>query len=532
MAVSPFDTIRINDATGRARQFLADFTPGQKAVTALAVVGVVVAGFVFLTRSSSPSYTTLYSNLQPSQAGQVTQKLSSNHIPYKLSDGGATISVPASDVNQQRISLAEAGLPTGSTITFSTLASTGITSSQFVQNVDYQQALEGQLDTTIESIQGIGNAQVSLVLPDTNTFAIGNTQTPTASVLVNLADGTTLTSEQVQGIVHLVASAVPGLAATDVTVVDNNGDVLSAPGVDSSADTDSAQTTAYDNQLGTSLSALVTKVVGQGNAAVAVHAVLNFNQQSTTTNGFQTGKNGAPITAPTSQSSTNETYTGDGAQAAGVLGSGQPSTATNQNGNYNSTQTQTSNAVGQVTQTVQQAPGQVESTNVSVLLNANAVQPSQVAAIRSMVATAAGLNLAGGDAIAVTSLPFSAPAKVAPTKTPAALTSKIKNDLPDAGLVLLIAVLFFLALRSARKRTPVFEDIPVGELASVTGPVRDDDTATSTSLEPTTTLPALRAAGSPVTPEVDRYISESPEEVAELMRTWSHEQPKKPAELQ
>jgi flagellar M-ring protein FliF len=530
LAVSPFDPVRINDATARARQFLSDFTPGQKAVTALAVLGVVVGGFLFLTHSSSPSYTTLYSNLQAAQAGQVTQKLSSNHVPYRLTNGGTTVEVPAADVNQQRISLAEAGLPTGSTITFSTLASTGITSSQFVQNVDYQQALEGQLDATIQSIQGVSNAQVSLVLPDTNTFAIGNSQTPTASVLVGLA-GTTLTNGQVQGIVHLVASAVPGLAATDVTVVDNNGNVLSAPGVDSSAGSDSAATTAYDSQLGSSLNALVTKVVGQGNAAVAVHAVLNFNKQSTTTNGFQLGRNGAPITAPTSQSSTNNTFTGNGAQAAGVLGSGQPSTATNQTGNYTSSQTQTSNAVGQQTTTVQQAPGQVQSTNVSVLLNATAVSPGQVAAIRSMVATAAGLNLAGPDAIAVTSLPFSPTAKVAPAKAPAALTAKLKSYGPDAGLVALIVVLFVLALRSARKRTPVFEDIPVGQLASGPSGARERDTETSIAVESAAVLPALRSAGSPVTPEVDRYISESPQEVAELMRTWSHEQPKKPAEL-
>ena len=118
--------------------------------------------------------------------------------------------VPASDVNQERISLAEAGLPSGGTITFQTLASTGITSSQFVQNVDYQEALEGQLASTIESIQGISSAQVSLVMPDhAAALPSRTTQTPTASVLVDLADGTELTSNQVQGIVHLVASAVP-----------------------------------------------------------------------------------------------------------------------------------------------------------------------------------------------------------------------------------------------------------------------------------------------------------------------------------
>jgi hypothetical protein len=118
-------------------------------------------------------------------------------------------------------------------------------------------------------------------------------------------------------------------------------------------------------------------------------------------------------------------------------------------------------------------------------------------------------------------------------KTPAAITSKVKSDLPDVGLVLLIVVLFFIALRSARKRTPVFEDIPIGELSAGAAPAREQ-AETDMSIAagaPTTTMPALRAAGSPVTPEVDRYISESPQEVAELMRTWSREQPRSAAEV-
>lgn len=525
MARSPLDAGRANEVMARVRLTLASFTPGQKAVSALAVVGMVGAAFYFLTHGSGTSYQTLYANLQPAQAGQVTQKLTAAHVPYKLTDGGTTVEVPTADVNQERISLAEAGLPSGNTISFQTLASTGITSSEFVQNVDYQQALEGQLASTIESIAGVSTAQISLVLPDTNTFAIGNSQTPTASVLVGLAGGTTLTSEQVQGIVHLVASAVPGLTADNVTVVDSNGHVLSAPGVDTSADGDNAETVAYDNQLSQSLTSMVDQVVGQGNAAINVHATLDFNQQQTTTNGFQVGANGRPITVPTSQNTTNDNFTGTGAQASGVLGAGQPAAANNGNGTYTSTQNQTSNAVGQVTQTVQQAPGQVQRTDVAVLLNAKTTTPAQVTAIRNLVTTAAGLNLRGGDAITVSALPFSTVAKVTPPKPKA--VSPLRRYGPDAGLVALIAVLFLLALRAARKRTRTFEEVPVGELA---GPPTAVLPATATVAVPapladTAALPALSPAGSPVTTEVEEYIAESPDEVAMLMRNWAQERP-------
>ena len=488
MAVVAFDSSKLNGTVARTRQFLNGFTPGQKAMTAIAAVGLVIGGALFVTHASGPSYTILYSNLQSSEAGQVTQELTSDHIPYELQDNGATVLVPQSDVNQERITLAEAGLPSGGTITFQTLASTGITSSQFVQNVDYQEALEGQLASTIESIQGISNAQVSLVMPSASSFAVSTTQTPTASVLVNLADGTELTANQVQGIVHLVASAVPSLDASNVTVVDNDGNVLSAPGVDASSSTTSAETT-----------------------------VLNFNQQTTTTTGLEIGKDGKPIATPTSQDTTHETYTGNGAQAAGASSSSQ--STTNQNGTYNSTQTQTQTAVGQVSETVQQAAGQVTKTAVAVLVNSTSVKAAQLSSIKSLVQTAAGLDLATGDSIVVTALPFSPTAQAAAAK-PATMVSKIESFAPDVGLLLLIVLLFFMALRSSKKRRPVFEEIPMRQFSGSLSPIDMD-----TGELPAVSLGAgmLSQGGSPVTREVDAYINTSPDEVAQLMRSWSQE---------
>jgi len=518
VAVVAFDSSKLNGTVARTRQYLNGFTPGQKAMTAIAAIGLAVGGALFVTHASGPSYTVLYANLQSSQAGQVTQELSSNHVPYELQDNGTTVLVPEADVNQERISLAEQGLPSGGTITFQTLASTGITSSQFVQNVDYQEALEGQLASTIESIQGISNAQVSLVMPATSSFAVASTQTPTASVLVDLADGTELTSSQVQGIVHLVASAVPSLDASNVTVVDNNGNVLSAPGVDASASTSTSETTAYDGQLAASLTALLARVVGPDNAAVEVHAVLNFNQQTTTTTGLELGKDGKPITTPTSQDTTHQTNTGNGAQAAGSLGSS--STSTDQNGTYNSTQTQTQTAVGQVSETVQQAPGQVVKTAVAVLVNSSSVKSSQLPSIKSLVQTAAGLDLATGDSIVVTALPFSPAAQQAATKAPT-MVSKLQGFAPDIGLLLLIALFFFLALRSSKKRRPIFEEIPMHQFGGALSPI-DVDTGELPAVTPLVSG-MLSQAASPVTREVDAYINSSPEEVAQVMRAWSQE---------
>src|SRR4029077_9612167 len=127
---------------------------------------------------------------------------------------------------------------------------------------------EGQLAQTIESIQGVQSAQVNLVVPQQSDFAIGTSQPTTASILVDLTPGTVLSSGQVQAIVHLAASSTPGLSASNVTVADNHGDVLTAPGdTDGTSGASNAQQTAtYDNGVATSLTSLLSRVVGPGNA--------------------------------------------------------------------------------------------------------------------------------------------------------------------------------------------------------------------------------------------------------------------------
>ena len=205
-----------------------------------------------------------------------------------------------------------------------------------------------------------------------------------------------------------------------------------------------------------------------------------------------------------------------------ALGSTTSSGTSGQNGTYNSTETQTDTAVGQVSQTVQQAPGQVVTTAVAVLVNSSAIKKSQLGDLQSLVKTAAGLNLKAGDSIVLTALPFSPAAQAAKTKAPT-MVSKIEGFAPDVGFVFLIVVLFFLALRSSKKRRPVFEELPMvsygGQLPAI-----DMDTGELPVISPLTAA-TLSPAGSPVTREVDTYINTSPDEVAQLMRSWSQERP-------
>lgn len=527
MALLPINLETLNSAKGRASSVLAGFTTGQKAISFFALIGLVLAAILFMRFESSPSYQPLFTNLQPSDSGAVVAQLGASKVPYQLSNGGSTILVPAALVDKERVALAEQGMPSSGTVGFSTLEKGGFTTSQFVQQVEYQQALEGQLAQTIESIQGVQSARVSLVVPTQSAFVVANQPATTASVLVNLVPGVTLSSEQVNGIVHLVASATPNLTASNVTLVDNHGNVLSMPGNDllGTAGSQSKQETAYDNQLAASIENLLNRVVGVGNSAVQVHAILDFNQQSTTLNGIQTNANGQPVTANTSQNTSKQTSSGTGTAPGGVIGSGQPATGGGGNYTTNSTSSQVTNAVGQITQTIQQAPGQVKSTSIAVVLNSSAKSKMSQSQVQSLVTAAAGLNLANGDKLVVSELPF-ARANTSQAAAAAAAASRkqlIVHVAEGVGLVLLILALAFLALRSSRRA--VYHEVPVNELV-VRNPSTIDygDDMDATAEQPVmANFAALEGTSELILSQVAQQIGQHPTEVARLLRSWADE---------
>jgi flagellar M-ring protein FliF len=529
MALVPISRDSLSSARGRATSILAGFTTGQKVMTVLAVVGVIVAGVLFMGAESKPTYQPLFTNLQSSDAGAITQQLASQKVPYQLANGGSTILVPAADVDQERVALAQQGLPQAGNVGFSNLEKSGITTSEFVQQVEYQQALEGQLEQTISSIQGVQSAQVNLVVPQQSDFAVGTQQPTTASILVNLTPGTVLSSGQVSAVVHLAASSVPGLSSSDVTVVDNHGDVLTAPGDagGTSGASNTQQTDAYDSQLAASLTALLARVVGEGNAAVQVNALLNFNQSQTTTNGLQLNAQGQPVTAPTGQNTSNSTYNGTGTPPSGVLGSSQAPTTTGGNGTYSTTSSQVTNAVGQVTQTVKQAPGQVQRTSVAVLLNSS--KKVNEAQVRSLVTAAAGLNTASGDQLVVTAMPFAAAGSAQTTAAAAASASAHRQqELEHAGeiggLVLLLAAMVAATVIAAKRRRPLYQEIALGELSPMVPmiPVEEERNPTG-ELPAVRVSPTLQLGSDAVLAQVNQFVEQRPAEAAQLLKSWADE---------
>src|SRR5580700_5192112 len=296
----------LNDAKARATTVLGGFSPGQKMMTVLAAVGLVIGGFMFTSWASRPSYAPLFTNLSASDAASITGKLTSDKVTYKLADAGATVEVPVNQVYSERIRLAAAGLPGSSQSGYSLLDKQGLTTSEFTQQVDYQRALEGELAKTISAIDGVSAASVHLVIPQEDVFATSNDQA-SAAVLVEMTPGQSLNPSQVQAVVHLVASSVQGLDPNNVTVTDSHGDELAAPGTDSqqiaAGNSQQQQTESYQDAVASSLQQMLTEVLGPNHAVVRVTADLDYDQKATST---QTYPNPKPV--PLNSTSTVENY--------------------------------------------------------------------------------------------------------------------------------------------------------------------------------------------------------------------------------
>ncbi|MCX8031414.1 MAG: flagellar basal-body MS-ring/collar protein FliF [Thermodesulfovibrionales bacterium] len=172
-----------------------------------------------------PNYQVLYTNLSDEDAGAITQKLKDLKIPYKIE--GKTIKVPDDKVHDLRIQLASQGLPQGGGVGFEVFDKTDISTTDFVQKLNYKRALQGELARTIKALPEIEQCRVHLAVPEKSVF-VRTAEKPKASVFVKLKSNKRLSKGQVDGIVHLVASSVEGLDPKDVTVVDSKGELLTS----------------------------------------------------------------------------------------------------------------------------------------------------------------------------------------------------------------------------------------------------------------------------------------------------------------
>jgi flagellar M-ring protein FliF len=286
-------------------------------VGAAAAIAIVVGSWLW---SQQPDYRVLFGNLSDRDGGATIAALSQMNIPYKFTDGGGAILVPADRVHETRLRLASQGLPKGGTVGFELVDNQKFGATQFQEQINYQRGLEGELSRSIGALAAVASARVHLAIPKPSVFVRDN-QLPTASVLVALHPGRTLDRAQVAGIVHLVASSVPQLAPESVNVIDQNGALLSQKrdGADGALD---ANALSYVRQVEqatiTRIADILEPIVGRGNARVQVTADIDFSRVEQVAETFK--PNADAKSAARRQQQLSESSSGAAAGAEGIPG--------------------------------------------------------------------------------------------------------------------------------------------------------------------------------------------------------------------
>jgi flagellar M-ring protein FliF len=247
-----------------------------------AVLAVVLAIWMW---SKSPDYRVLYANYSDKDGGAITASLDQMGVKYKFSEGGTAILVPSEQVPDLRLKLASQGLPKGGNVGFELMENQKLGVSQFLEQVNYQRSLEGELARSIQSLGSVAGARVHLALPKPSVF-VRDAQKPTASVLLTLQSGRALDPGQVSAIVHLVASSIPELTTGNVTVVDQNGNLLSEqPKANALGKQLDATQLKYVEQVQQNIikqvESLITPIVGKGNVRAEATADVDFAQVDT-----------------------------------------------------------------------------------------------------------------------------------------------------------------------------------------------------------------------------------------------------------
>lgn len=270
---------------------------------------------------NTPDYRVLYSNLSDRDGGAIIESLQQMNIQYKFADGGGALLVPSNQVHEARLKLASQGLPKGGNVGFELMENQRFGITQFAEQVNYQRALEGELARSVQSIGAVAAARVHLAIPKPSVF-VKEQQQPSASVVLSLQDGRPLDSAQVSAIIHLISSSVSGMSAKNVTVVDQNGTLLSASHEGVGSNGMDANQLKYVHQVERSyidrIETLLSPMLGANNIRAQVSADIDFSRIEQTSEIYKPNQNAAESVVRSQQ--TSEAMNGSGLNAGGIPG--------------------------------------------------------------------------------------------------------------------------------------------------------------------------------------------------------------------
>ncbi|WP_456267376.1 flagellar M-ring protein FliF [Kushneria sp. AK178] len=286
-------------------------------VAGAAAIAILVVLFLW---ARSPDYRVLFSNLSDSDGGVIIARLDQMQVPYRFSEGGQAILIPAERVEQTRMALASEGLPKGGGVGFELMDGQSFGISQFAEHVNYQRALEGELARSIESVDAVQSARVHLAMPQESVFVRDRRQ-PSASVILTLYRNRAVSEGQVSAITHLVSASVSNLPVNQVTVVDQSGNLLSQSGSEGSRNLNDAQlkyTGQIEENYRKRIETLLSTIVGHDNVRAQVTANIDFSVGEHTQETYDPNQDPAQASVRSIQSSESEQSGSNG--AGGVPG--------------------------------------------------------------------------------------------------------------------------------------------------------------------------------------------------------------------
>ncbi|HJV73620.1 MAG TPA: flagellar basal-body MS-ring/collar protein FliF, partial [Noviherbaspirillum sp.] len=307
-------------------------TPGGRnmliGIGAAAVVAIVAGAWMW---SKKPEYRVLFSNFSDRDGGAIVASLQQMNVPYQFAEGGGAILVPEDRVHDARLKLASQGLPKGGNVGFELMENQKLGISQFLEQVNFQRALEGELARSIQSVAAVQAARVHLALPKNSVF-VRDQQKPTASVLLNLHPGRNLDPQQVSAIVHLVASSVPELPTKNVTVVDQSGNLLSENGKRPGANGLDPTQLKYVQELQQSIvrriESIITPIVGADNVRAEATADVDFSTSEQAAEMYKPNQGTNPATVRSQHTSEAQNGNQNPAGVPGALTNQPPVPAT------------------------------------------------------------------------------------------------------------------------------------------------------------------------------------------------------------
>jgi flagellar M-ring protein FliF len=261
-----------------------------KKITLILVVGLTVAALSsLLYLSGRPDLQVLYSNLAPEDAGAILLKLKEQKIPYQVGADGRSILVPSEKLYEMRMQLATEGLPQGAGVGFEIFDNTKLGMTEFVQNVNYQRALQGELSRTIGGMAEVESCRTHIVIPPKSLF-LDKEEEARASVVLKLRPGRQLDNNQIRGIVHFVSSSIPRLKPENVTIVDSSGKMLAGQKEGEAAETVRTEQIEYQEKMERSMEGriktMLAGVLGPDKAIVRVSCLLDFRREEKTAESY------------------------------------------------------------------------------------------------------------------------------------------------------------------------------------------------------------------------------------------------------